>query len=168
VKVLKWFVVVVVVLAAIFFVLIVGTSHGHIDEFLVVTVRITDRDSGRPLEGALVATVRYRSTLEQHYFERALDEAIDAMGLEDAWRLGFVAATRSASEESTVIRTSAYVTRYWVGPVEVSKTVFPPEVLLIDHSRLGRTIVSIDPKRLAEGSEGRTWRLDVGTVTVPQ
>ena len=32
---------------------------------------------------------------------------------------------------------------------------------------LGEALIALDPKRLAEGSEGRTWRLDVGTVTVP-
>ena len=52
----------------------------------------------------------------------------------------------------TTVRGSVYVTRWWVGPVEISKEVGVPDVLLIDHPRFGRTIIPIDQESvLKEG-----------------
>ncbi len=158
-----------VALAGVAFLLTICSRHGHIDEFLEVTVRIVDGETGKPLGGALVATVRYRDSLGRYYFEPNLAAAIDVMSREDAWKSGFIATSMSTSDEITTVRASVYVTRYWVGPVQVSKEVGIPEVLLIEHPRLGRTIVPIDQDGpLTEGDEPKTWRVDLGTVRVPQ
>lgn len=169
VRIAGWILAVVVALAAAAFLLLVGTTHGHIDEMLRITVRIVDRESGRPLDGALVAIVRYRGSLGSEYVEDSLAAAIDLMNGEDAWMYGPVATSMSTPDEITTIRASAYVTRYWVGPILVSKEVGIPDILLIEHARLGRTIVPIDQNGpIAAGDEPKTWRLDLGTVRVPQ
>jgi hypothetical protein len=60
------------------------------------------------------------------------------------------------------------VTRYWWGPFEVNKEMYGPAVLLIDHAKHGRTILDLDRKAPIPGAEARTWRLDLGTVLIPE
>lgn len=167
-KWLTWLLLIAVVIAGAFFVLGFCVSHGHIDELLVVTVRVVDGVDGRPLEGATVIVVRDRSLVGGDYFGGYLEDAVGRIGHEDAWRLGrIVAAARSTSEPITTVRSSAYVTRYWLGPIELSKDVFVPQVLLVDHPRHGRTVVPIDPRPPTPGEAPRTWRLYLGTVRIP-
>jgi hypothetical protein len=147
-------------------------GHGHIDELLEVTVRVVDRGTGKPVAGAVVATVRYRSQLDRESFDWHLETALGLSEhrIEDSWECGAVAcATRTTDRPKTVIRSSALVTRYWFASIETSKTVGIPELLLIDHPRHGRTIIPIDPETpVEEGEEPNTWRLDLGTIGVPE
>ena len=166
-KALKWIVVIAVVLVVGGFVWIVGSSHGHIDELLVVTANVVDRESARPLDGAVVAIVRYRSDLGREDFEQDLRDSLEEGGREDAWRFAPVAAARSRGEGFVTIRSAAWVTRYRLGPILTSKTMYGPQILLVDHPRLGRSIVPIHRSAPVPGSEPRTWRLDLGTVRVP-
>jgi hypothetical protein len=161
----------VLVLALLLYYLNHGRSHGHVAELLEVTVRVVDRDTGEPLAGAMVATVRHRNLLEQDFdlqLEAAL-EVLEELG-EDAWGLSrLVCPTKTGEDAVTTIRSAAYVTRHWFGPFETSKAIVIPRILLIDHPRHGRTIIPIDPETpVEEGDRPNTWRLDLGTVRVPE
>ena len=146
--------------------------HGHIDERLDVAVRIVDRDTGGPLEDAVVAIVRYPSQLEYEDFELYLKEGLRAASEEwgnHCWCAPEVPCARTTKSAETTVRGSVYVMRYWLGPVQISKEVGVPDVLLIDHPRFGRTIIPIDQESvLEEGCEPKTWRLDLGTVQLPR
>jgi hypothetical protein len=59
------------------------------------------------------------------------------------------------------------VTRAREGTVLVGRETDLPK--LIDHPRHGRTIIPIDPEAPGEeGEEPNTWRLDLGTIQVPE
>ncbi|MCZ6574823.1 MAG: hypothetical protein O7C98_16850 [Planctomycetota bacterium] len=166
-------VLILVLLLAVAFVLFLFAHHGVMYERRDVTVRIVDRDTGQPLEDAVVALVCYASALEwEEDFERALKAGLNALEFwgDDSWRLAEVPCARTTESAETIVRGAAYVTRWWVvGPVVFSKEVGIPDVLLIDHPRFGRTIIPIDQESVPkEGDEPNTWRLDLGTVQLPR
>lgn len=150
--------------------LMVGSqTHGHVYEPLEVTVRVVDRDTGEPLAGAVVATVRSRSALEWESFESSLGEAFkpEEPGV-DRWR-HVVCGTKTTEKAETTIRAAVCVTRFWEGTVLTGQETDLPNILLIDHPRHGRTIIPMDPETpVEEGEEPNTWRLDLGTIRVPE
>ena len=120
-------------------------SGGHLDERLDVTVRVVDGETGRPLSGAVVTVARYRSNPFRGDAGQATDEPV------------------------TAVVSSVHVTRWQNEGIVTRKEVTLPEVLLIDHPERGQAIVPIDPKTpLTEGDEPNTWRLDLGTVSIPR
>jgi len=147
------------------------TSHGHIHEPLAVTLRLVDRETGAPLEGAVLATVATPLFLESEHFDAQLDGVLGLLDRdpEESWTYGWICAGRTDSRAETTLRSAVYVTRYWCGPFEVKRKVHAPELLLVQHSRCGRIVLPIEPAApLAEGDAPRTWRLDLGTVLVPR
>ena len=168
-RVLAWVALALILLLILAFVARVWLiTHGHINERLDVTVRVVDSESGRPLGDAVVAVIRYSSLLERDDLEWHLAEALEYSQRSDNWSTFSVFAKRTTGEPVTEMVSEVYVTRWWVGGLQVSKEVYSPRVLLVDHPKHGRTIIPIDPEApLSEGDEPNTWRLDLGTVRVP-
>lgn len=138
-------------------------GHGHIHEPLEVTVRVLDATTGEPLAGAVVVVVPYRSQLERESFAWHVGNALEHSA--DARAYPFAAAR--SGDDTTLVRSATYVTRYWFAGVQTSKEVGVPDFLVVVHPRHGRKVVPIDENALRPGPEKDTWRIDLGTVRVP-
>ena len=145
------------------------SSPEHTDESLEVTVRF-ETAAGAPLRGAVVATVRQRRMISKDSFRTELAAALSlSEGRErDPLRLGPIGAVRTTLEPLTIIRTTAWVTRRWFGPVLTGRSILRPQVLLVEHSDYGTTVIRIDPATpVDEGDQPNTWRMDLGKIRIP-
>ena len=150
------------------------SSHGHIGEPLDVVVRLVSPDSSSSVAGIALATVSFRSCLEtEDDFRKDLEGALNLREEPEASirqrHSGSVYAEITDRSGIATIRSSVRVTRYWIGPIQTQKLVRVPEILVIEHPTLGRAIVPLDPDSpIEEGEEPDTWKLDLGTITLPQ
>ena len=134
-------------------------AHGHQYEPLDVTVRIVDATTGRPLAGAVVATLRFRSTLQLLGFEEYLANAAD--GRQD----GPVHGTRTTEAAVTRFTSELCITRYWVNEIQTEERADVPRLLLIEHPRFTRALIPIEATAV-EGPDG--WSIDLGEVRIPR
>ena len=136
---------------------------------LVVTVSLVDRETGKPLENAVVATVHTEGALDWDDFESDLRKALQAAkDRGEDLETNVVSAARTTGLPETTIRSWVHVTRFFADSELTGTAVWVPALLLVDHPEHGRTLVRIDRDKVVEqDTDPPTWRLDLGTVVIP-
>ena len=137
---------------------------------LEIRVRIVSRASGAPVVDAVVGVAVSMKSAESDRFDEALRSAMRSpVGFElETKRNLAVSATKSTRDPVTTLRSVASVSVWSAWSVVLRQIARPPGVLVVDHPDFGRTVIPIDwDTPLDEGEEPDTWRLDLGTITIP-
>jgi len=146
-------------------------TESETGEPLDVTVRVVDGATGAPLAGAVVATVQWRGLVDDTRFAERVAVALarEAEFRAARERRLLVRAARTTGRAETTLASTAWVTRSWIGPLEVGQRIALPEVLVVEPARGGRVVVPIAPDTaVAEDGAPGTWRIDLGTVRIPE